>query len=102
MSQLKWNPTGWRIVVDPEYSKMTDWGLEIIQPDRTGIAATTKGKVVAMGEACYKDNRYHGVWCKVGDVVLYARHGGVIIEDPETKKKYVVLNDEDVIGRYND
>jgi len=32
--------------------------------------------------------------------VLYARHGGVIIEDPDTQKKYVVLNDEDILGVY--
>jgi len=106
MSRLNWEPAGWRIVVDPEYSKSLDWGdagtFEIIQPDRTGIAATTKGKVVAVGNAAYKEQRYHGVWCEVGDVVLYARYGGIIIEDPDTKKKYVVLNDEDVIGVYND
>jgi co-chaperonin GroES (HSP10) len=100
MNNLNWSPCGWRILVDPEYSKMTDWGLEIIQPDRTGIAATTKGKVVAMGDACFHGDRFHGSWCKVGDVVLYARYGGVIIEDPDTKKKYVVLNDEDILGVY--
>lgn len=100
VSNLKWKPCGWRIVIDPEYSKTTDWGLEIIQPDRTGIAATTKGRVVAVGTAAFKDQRYHGIWCKVGDVVLYARHGGVIIEDPDTQKKYVVLNDEDILGVY--
>jgi co-chaperonin GroES (HSP10) len=98
MNNLKWKPCGWRIVIDPEYKKVTDWGLEIIQPDRTGIAATTKGRVVAVGDAAFKDQRYHGVWCKVGDVVLYARHGGIIVEDPDTQKKYVICNDEDLLG----
>jgi len=106
MPNLAWTPVGWRVVVDPEYAKELDWGLgqtfSIVQPDRTGIAAVTKGKVVALGNACYKEPRYHGVWCEVGDVVVYARHGGIIIEDPDTKKKYVVLNDEDIIGRYNE
>jgi co-chaperonin GroES (HSP10) len=53
-----------------------------------------------MGDACFHGDRFHGSWCKVGDVVLYARYGGVIIEDPDTKKKYVVINDEDLIGVY--
>lgn len=102
MNKPNWKVAGWRVVVDPAYNKFVDLGegktLEIVQTDRMGIAATTKGRVVSVGDAAYKDARYHGVWCKEGDVVLYARHGGVIIEDPDTQKKYVVLNDEDILG----
>ena len=100
MSKFPWKAPGWRIIIDPEYSKTTDWGLEIIQPDRTGIAATTKGRVVAVGDAAYKDSRFQGPWCKVGDIVIYARHGGIIFEEPDTKKKYICLNDEDIILVY--
>ncbi len=34
----------------------------------------------------------------VGDRVLYARFGGVVIKGPKDGKEYTVLNDKDVIG----
>ena len=89
-------------MVDPDYAKTVDWGnglkFEIVEPDRTGIASVIKGQVVAMGDACYNNERYGGKWCDVGDIVIYARYGGTIVEDPDTKHKYVLLNDEDIIG----
>jgi len=106
MKAPNWTPTGWTVLIDPEYSKTMDWGnglkFEIVEPDRQGIAAVTKGQVVAMGKDCYRGSRFSEPWCKVGDVVIYARYGGVIIEDPETKKKYVLLNDEDIKGVVNE
>jgi len=98
MNKPNWTPTGWTVLIDPEYSKLTSWGFEIVEPDRQGIAAVTKGQVVAMGKDCYRGSRFSEPWCKVGDIVIYARYGGVIIEDPDTKKKYVLLNDEDIKG----
>ena len=100
------NPTGWTVLVKPEYTKDVDLGdgrvLEIVQPDRTGIAAVQKGKVLALGPDAYRGSRFSGPWCKVGDVVLYARYGGMLVEDPKTLEKLVLLNDEDVKGVFKD
>ena len=101
MSQFNWNAPGWRVIVKPHYIKDVDLGdgrtLQIVQPDRTGIAATTKGTVIAVGDAAYKDARFAGPWCKPGDVVVYARYGGVIFEEPDTGEKFICLNDEDIV-----
>lgn len=105
MNVPNWTPVGWRILIDPDYSKTVDWGaagkFTIVEADRHGIAAVTKGQVVAMGEDCYKGSRFSKPWCKVGDIVIYAKYGGAIIEDPDTKRKYVTINDEDVMGVEN-
>lgn len=107
MNKPSFKPAGWRVLIDPDYNKVVDFGggklFEIVETDRTGIAAVTKGQVVAMGDVCYKAARYGDTpWCKLGDIVVYAKYGGTIIEDPETKRKYVIINDEDVIGVANE
>lgn len=102
---VKWKPTGWAIMVKPEYTKEVDFGggklFEIVQTDRQGIAAVQTGEVLAVGPDAYKGDRFtSGPWCKVGDRVIYAKYGGMILEDPETKAKVVLLNDEDIKGVY--
>ena len=96
------SPTGWTVLVKPEYIKDVDLGdgrvLEIVQPERTGIAAVQKGKILALGPDAYRGSRFGEPWCKVGDVVLYARYGGMLVEDPNTLEKLVLLNDEDIKG----
>lgn len=37
----------------------------------------------------------------VGDRVVFAKYGGKTVEDPETKEKFVLLNDEDIIAILN-
>ena len=36
-------------------------------------------------------------WAKVGDHVMYSRYGGKRIEDPETGKEVILLDDGDVL-----
>lgn len=104
MRKVNLTPAGWRILIDPDYKDRVDLGdgrfIQIVEPERLGIAGVTKGQVVAMGPDCYRGNRFTNPWCKLGDVVLYAKHGGVIIVEPDTKKKFVILNDEDILGIY--
>jgi len=76
--------------------KVTKGG--IIIPDETAEkarVASTEGIVVSLGPAAYAD--YDEPWCEVGEHVLYAKYGGVFIQDPDTKEKYVLLNDTDII-----
>lgn len=35
-------------------------------------------------------------WCKKGDQILFARYSGKIVEDPVTKERFMIINDEDV------
>lgn len=98
-------PCGHRVVVktvtleqhDSVFDSAKKAGLEIVEftkdKERTGI---DKGKVVALGATAFKD--FGGdPWCKVGDNVAFARHAGKWVEDPKTKEKFLVLNDEDIV-----
>jgi co-chaperonin GroES (HSP10) len=60
-------------------------------------AAIDTGVVVAMGPTAFRDFGSENP-LKEGDSVVYAKYGGKAIVDPETKVKYVALNDEDVIA----
>lgn len=65
--------------------------------DRQRLEVTT-GTLLAVGPKAWKDLADGEAWAKVGDHVVYAKHGGKIIEDPETNEKVILLNDKDIIG----
>ncbi len=60
-------------------------------------ASMDKGTVIAIGSTAFND---YGIECpvKVGDYISFAKFGGKEVIDPETEKKYVVINDEDVVA----
>lgn len=60
-------------------------------------AAIDTGKVIEIGPTSFRDFGSESP-IKVGDYIVYAKYGGKAIVDPETKIKYVALNDEDVIA----
>ena len=52
---------------------------------------------MAVGDTAWKD--FGGrAWACVGDKVVIAKYGGFVIEDPETKERYRLLNDEDIVA----
>ena len=61
-------------------------------------AAIDTGEVVAIGATAFKDFGLESSPIKVGDTIVYARHAGKVIEDPQTKEKFVALNDEDIVA----
>ena len=69
--------------------------------DRQQVASQC-GNVLAMGDACYKDqDRYpNGPWCKVGDWVVFARYAGsrIEIEGGEVR----LLNEDEVLATVQD
>lgn len=61
-------------------------------------AGINEGYVVGKGQLAYLDTGLEGLqWCEVGDYVVFAKYAGVAVNDPETGKKYVIINDEDVL-----
>lgn len=73
-------------------------GIELVREEREREqAAIDTGTVVDFGPTAFQD--FHATNpLKIGDTVVYAKYGGKAIIDPETKVKYVALNDEDVIA----
>lgn len=66
-------------------------------------AAVDRGIVVSKGPTFYVDwNGADPESVQVGDEVVFARHSGKVVRDPEQadddKTVYIVLNDEDLVA----
>lgn len=101
-------PCGHRILVKPQkleeidstYAAARKLGIEIVDGNQKKLEqlAIDKGIVLAIGSTAFKD--FGGdPWCEIGDTIVYARHGGKMIKDPETNQEVLLLNDEDVIAK---
>ncbi len=64
-------------------------------------AAVDRGTVVAIGPTAFKDFGSE-VTIAIGDDIVFARHAGKTIRDPEQADddttKYIAVNDEDLIA----
>lgn len=94
-----------RILVLPEnvqeanetFKKMRAIGLEIPHSElmKREQAAVEIGTIISIGETAFVDFKATKVPVE-GDKVLYAKYAGKAVSDGEIK--YLVLNDEDIIG----
>jgi co-chaperonin GroES (HSP10) len=102
---------GHRVLIKPDPLKkrvetpetLEEKGFEVVLPadlERREEAGTQIGTVIQVGNTAFKafdgNDPYWEPWCKVGDRVLFTRYSGKIIEDPVTKEKFMVVNDEDI------
>lgn len=102
-------PCGHRLVVKPYKQEELDekiasakkFGFEIVNSneDREN-ASVDRGFVLAIGPTAWHDFESEP-WCKVGDEILFAKFAGKYVEDPHTKDKVFILNDEDVVAVLN-
>jgi co-chaperonin GroES (HSP10) len=60
-------------------------------------AGVDKGTVIAIGPTAYRDFNTESP-IKVGDIVVFAKFSGKVIQDPEDEEEYVALNDEDIVA----
>lgn len=60
-------------------------------------AGVDKGTVVAIGPTAYRDFNTEPP-IKVGDIVVFAKFSGKVIQDPKDEEEYVALNDEDIVA----
>ena len=110
------NPCGWRILVEvikpetpktvKELKKFKDSGFYI--PEETEkfmetetnrhVGGSERGKVVAMGEYCFKAHFVTKPWCKIGDTILFMQYAGRQLKDKENPDRVLrIINDEDVL-----
>lgn len=100
-------PVGHRVLVRQESFEETDEvfrsaqraGIEIIKDKQVRYQESVDiGEVIAVGSTAWKD--FGGEpWAQVGDKIVFAKHAGKRVEDPENKDAhFVVLNDEDVVA----
>ena len=87
-----------RLLVSPEQVETkTASGIVLAIDEKREQAAAECGDVVAIGSTCFKDYGGDHTTVKVGDKVYYAKYAGKEVKDTDGTK-YVLLNDEDVIG----
>ena len=84
---------------DPVIASAKKTGLVIAEAEeRKELTAVDTGVVVQVGPVAFADRGGAENWCKVGDRVSYARHGGKFVKDPTNpENKFLVLNDEDIV-----
>lgn len=103
-------PLGYRVLVKPEQGllggKVNSLGERvskhgIVLPEmeaKREEAAQVYGTIVAIGALAWKDKGDGEAWCQVGDYVSYAKYGGMLMNDPVTKERFIVLQDLDIIS----
>jgi len=92
-------PCGHRVVVRPEkVEEVTEGGLFIPKTIQDSEQRhVSRGEVLMIGPTAWNDFGGEN-WCDVGDTVVFAKYGGLTVEDEETGEELRVLNDEDVVA----
>lgn len=96
---------GFRAIVRPfEVEKMSKGGIALALDERMELNAQVMGKVVDLAEDFAKDFKPSTpAWgLKIGDVVVYAKYAGKWVKDPQTGEELLFINDEDVVGTYEE
>ena len=85
--------------VDPFYKAAKAAGIAFVEgvDKKREEQAVVKGTVIALGDMAFKEPVGDGTpWVVVGSRVYYAKYAGKDVEDPETKERLLLLNDEDL------
>jgi co-chaperonin GroES (HSP10) len=94
---------GYRLLVKPKKIEHTSKaGLIVIvegsAEDKLEKAGQQFGDVISIGPTCWNAEELGDPWCEVGDTILFSRHAGRFVYDPEDDEEYFVMNDTDVIA----
>jgi co-chaperonin GroES (HSP10) len=95
---------GYRILVEvKEVETISAGGIIIIvnkRDERMEASASQIGVAVQVGHTCWKSSTIEQEpWCYVGDTILFSKHSGRFVYDPEDNdKEYMVIQDTDVIA----
>ena len=96
------NIRGYRILVDIDpIETVSKGGIFLVQDEKLEAAGQQFGTVVSIGHTCWTqaDGSKLEPWCKLGDRILFARHAGRFVYDPENREKeFMIMNDTDIIA----
>jgi len=104
---------GHRVLLKPHFDEdviedgaLKGFKLDVGENWKREKAATVVGRVVSIGPMAWKafdgyfkdgtPNPEWKPWCKIGDIVYFAKYGGKFITIEE--EDYIIVNDEDVQG----
>ena len=94
-----WEPAGHRVLVRPDDPPEKIGSLFVPNWVKDNRATENiKGTILKVGMTAWKAFDEGLPWAKVGDRVAFAKYGGFILEDENTKEKFRLLNDEDIVA----
>lgn len=98
MMQVK----GYRILVKAIEIKRTSEGgiilsVEGTNEDRMEQNGNQRGIVVGIGHTAYQSEASNEPWCEIGDEIIFAKHAGRFVFDPETDEQFMVMNDDECL-----
>ena len=96
---------GHRVLLKPHFDEdeiaegaLKGFKLDVGDTFKREKAATVVGEVVSIGPMAWKafdgDSPDWKPWCKIGDIVYFAKYGGKFIKIDE--KDFIICNDEDI------
>ena len=98
-TKISIHPAGHRVLVRPDEVSEKQGSLYLAVSTKERQAnEQIFGTLVAIGANAWKAFDDGKPWAKVGDRVTFAKYGGFSIEDPITKEKLRILNDEDIVS----
>lgn len=89
-----------RVILKPFIERESKGGIVIARDERAQAINTDKGEIVMFGPRAWKDFGCDTPPVQIGQKVYYAKYGAKLLEDEDTKEKYIILNDEDVLVGY--
>lgn len=91
-------PAGHRVLVKVDEVKgKTSGGILLPETVRSRMEdENVYGVIVAVGKNAWKAFDDGQPWATVGDRVSFGKWSGAVIEDPDTKERFRILNDEDI------
>lgn len=100
--QMGINVVGHNILIETdEVNLTTDWGFDLTSStdQRLENAANIIGTLVSVGSQAWKAYGFNfsgEPWAKEGDRVMFKKYSGDIVEDPETGKSFLLMQDGDI------
>jgi co-chaperonin GroES (HSP10) len=102
-------PTGKAILVKPDpVETTTASGIVVALDESQEKAKCVSGTVVALGELAFKEFLpFQGIfkaiyepYAVVGSRIQFRRYTGVGVVDPDTQEEFLLMNDTDVLSRF--
>ena len=96
---------GYRILVKPDpVETVSKGGIIMVLDEKLERSGQQFGVVVGIGHTCWANRATDGEfveqerWCKAGDRILYSKHAGRFVYDPDTEEELMIMNDDDVLA----
>ncbi len=91
---------GYRILVKPDpLETVRESGIILVLDEKLERSGQQFGTVIGIGHTCWQSGSDNQEWCVVGDRILFSKHSGRFVYDPDTEEELMVMNDDDVLCR---